>query len=131
MAPPNDPVGSRSDFVETVLRNRPDILFLDILFLGDLVTSPDHTDHTGRLNKRLGSDLHDEWFVTTNTSTMPGRPVGVGATVHLVCPTLLGMPHLPKEPSTMTLHVLSTRTTHQKYGNPTRAIQILCEHCQS
>ena len=67
-------VGSLSDVVEMVLRHRP-----DILFLGDLVTS---RDHIGRLKKQLESDLHDEWFVTTNISTQPGRPVGVGAIVH-------------------------------------------------
>ena len=34
------------------------------------------------IKKRLESDLHDEWFVTTNVSALPGRPVGVGAVVH-------------------------------------------------
>jgi len=67
-------VGSLPAVVELVLRHRP-----DILFLGDLVTS---RDHIGRLKKRLESDLHDEWFVTTNISALPGRPVGVGAIVH-------------------------------------------------
>ena len=67
-------VGSIPEIVEMVLRHRP-----DILFLGDLVTS---RDHIGRLKKRLESDLHDEWFVTTNISTQPGRPLGVGAIVH-------------------------------------------------
>ena len=67
-------VGSLPEVVEVVLRHRP-----DILFLGDLVTS---RDHIGRLKQRLESDLHDEWFVTTNISALPGRPVGIGAIVH-------------------------------------------------
>ena len=67
-------VGSLQEVVELVLKHRP-----DILFLGDLVTS---RDHIGRLKKRLESGLHDEWFVTTNISDRPGRPVGIGAIVH-------------------------------------------------
>ena len=67
-------VGSLQEVVEVVLRHRP-----DILFLGDLVTS---RAHIGRLKKRLESELHDEWFVTTNISELPGRPVGIGAIVH-------------------------------------------------
>ena len=62
------------EVVDVVLRHRP-----DILFLGDLVTS---RDHIGRLKQRLESDLHDEWFVTTNINALPGRPVGIGAIVH-------------------------------------------------
>jgi hypothetical protein len=57
-----------------VLQVRP-----DILFLGDLVTS---RDHIGKLKKRLESALQDDWFVTTNRSDHPGRPIGVGAIVH-------------------------------------------------
>jgi hypothetical protein len=30
----------------------------------------------------MESDLHDEWFVITNVSALPGRPVGIGAMVH-------------------------------------------------
>ena len=67
-------VGSLQEVIEVVLRHRP-----DILFLGDLVTS---RAHIGRLKKRLESALHDEWFVTTNISELPGRPVGIGAIVH-------------------------------------------------
>ena len=57
-----------------VLRHRP-----DILFLGDLVTP---RSNIGRLVKRLEAALHDEWFVTTNISALPGRPVGIGAVIH-------------------------------------------------
>ena len=67
-------VGSLQEVAELVLKHRP-----DILFLGDLVTS---RDHIGRLKKQLESDLHDEWFGTTNISDQPGRPVGIGAIVH-------------------------------------------------
>ena len=70
-------VGSLQEVVELVLKHRPDILFR-VLGLGDLVTS---RDHIGRLKKQLESDLHDEWFVTTNISDQPGRRVGVGAMV--------------------------------------------------
>jgi hypothetical protein len=67
-------VGSLEEVVEMVLQHRP-----DILFLGDLVTS---RDHIGRLKKRLESALCDEWFVITNISALPGRPMGIGAVVH-------------------------------------------------
>jgi len=67
-------VGSLQEVVEIVLRQRP-----DILFLGDLVTT---RDQIGRLKKRLESDLGDEWFLSTNISELPGRPVGVGALIH-------------------------------------------------
>ena len=67
-------VGSLQEVVDLVLKYR-----LDILFLGDLVTS---RNHIGRLKKLLESGLHDEWFVTTNVSDRPGRPVGIGAIVH-------------------------------------------------
>ncbi len=61
--------------------SRPCGIAQDILFLGDLVTS---RDHVGRLKKRMDRDLHDEWFVITNISALPGRPVGlgIGAIVH-------------------------------------------------
>jgi len=64
-------VGSQQELVELVLTHRP-----DILFLGDLVTT---RDHIGRLKKRIENALNDEWFVTTNISALPGRPVGIGA----------------------------------------------------
>ena len=67
-------VGSLPEVVKIVLLHRP-----DILFLGDLVTS---RAHIGRLKQRLESELQDEWFITTNISTLPGRPVGIGAIVH-------------------------------------------------
>ena len=67
-------VGSLQEVVEVVLRHRP-----DILFLGDLVTS---RSNIGRLVKRLEAALHDKWFVTTNISALPGRPVGIGAVIH-------------------------------------------------
>ena len=59
------------ELVELVLTHRP-----DIHFLGDLVTT---RDHIGRLKKRIENALNDEWFVTTNISALPGRPVGIGA----------------------------------------------------
>ncbi len=65
---------SSAEVVRIVLEHRP-----DILFLGDLVTS---RCHIGRIKNWLESDLHDEWFVTTNVSALPGRPVGMGAIVH-------------------------------------------------
>ncbi len=67
-------MGSLQEMVELVLKHRP-----DILFLGDFVT---FCDHIGRLKKRLESGLHIEWFVTTNISDLPARPVGIGAIVH-------------------------------------------------
>jgi hypothetical protein len=67
-------MGSLQEVVEVVLRHRP-----DILFLGDLVT---FRSHIGRVKKRLESELHDEWFVTTNISELQGRPVGISAIVH-------------------------------------------------
>ena len=67
-------VGSLQEIVQLVLRHRP-----GIFFLGDLVTSP---DHIGRLKKCLESELHDEWFVTSNISNLSGRPIGIGAIVH-------------------------------------------------
>ena len=39
-------------------------------------------EHIGRLKKQLESALQDEWFMTTNISAHPVRPVGVGAIVH-------------------------------------------------
>ena len=86
-------VGSLSEVVEIILRFRP-----DILFIGDMVTS---RDKVGRLTKQLESCLHGEWFVTTNISALPGRPVGVGAIIHcslakhmtdciIACPTVDG-----------------------------------------
>ena len=67
-------IGSLQAVVALVLKHRP-----DILFLGDLVTS---RNHIGRLKKQLARDLDDEWFLTSNISSLPGRPVGVGALIH-------------------------------------------------
>jgi hypothetical protein len=67
-------IGSISAVVDLVLKHRP-----DILFLGDLVAS---RCHIGKLKKHIERDLKDEWYVTTNTSTLPGRPVGIGAIIH-------------------------------------------------
>ena len=67
-------VGSLEEVVELILKHRP-----DILFLGDLVTT---RAHIGRLKKKLESALKDEWFVATNITKPPGRPVGIGAVVH-------------------------------------------------
>ena len=67
-------VGSLQEIVELVLVQRP-----DILFLGDLVTT---RNQMGRLKQRLEAALNGEWFVTTNISASPGRPVGIGAVIH-------------------------------------------------
>ena len=66
--------GSLSKVVELVQQHRP-----DILFLGDLVTS---RNHIGRLKKQLERDLNDEWYVSSNISALPGRPVGIAAIIH-------------------------------------------------
>jgi hypothetical protein len=60
--------------VDIVLHLRP-----DIIFLGDLVTS---RNHIGRLKKQIERDLKDEWYLVTNISALPGRPVGIGAIIH-------------------------------------------------
>ena len=81
---------SISGIVESVLKHRP-----DILFLGDLVTA---RHHIGRLKKRLEHELGDEWFFHSDISALPGRPVGIGVVIHCslaahttvikaVCPT--------------------------------------------
>ena len=38
--------------------------------------------HIGKLKKQIERDLKDEWYVTTNISALPGRPVGIGAIIH-------------------------------------------------
>ncbi len=68
------PAGACQEVVEVVLRHR-----FDILFLGGLVTP---RSSIGRLTKRVEAALHDEWFVTTNITALPGRPVGIGAVIH-------------------------------------------------
>ena len=62
------------ELVELVLTHRP-----DILFLGDLVTT---CHQIGRLKRKSEAALNDEWFVTTNISASPGRPVGMGAVIY-------------------------------------------------
>ena len=47
--------------------------------------------------------------------------VSEGMDTYSVCPTC----------QAKGLHVISTTATHQRFGNPTRAVRFFCEQCQS
>ncbi len=67
-------MGSCSAVVDLVLHLLP-----DITFLGYRVMS---RAHIGKPKKQIERALKDEWYVTTNISALPGRPVGISAIIH-------------------------------------------------